>query len=308
MSDRYRKPPARTDVSAPVPPSREAEVRAQDADPSVIAVGIYDIDRAVEHFITEKVKPWVEHQGEVVKVPVMYANPEKWEAIQSRGYHRDEKNRIMLPLIAYRRDDVSERENLKYLRVRRDDVDNRYYFRRKYSGSNRYDQFSRLTNRAPLVEYYSVELPRFVSVNYTVVVWTNYLDQLNDLIAKFVHVDQQMGGDAYKFQMMLDGYDVEVVNETGSDRMAKATIRLHSNAYLVPKSIGTRVNMQKMFSYGVITFGVEAVTDVNRVGELMRRDVQPDIVITNYYLISEQDMHIMTENGLFQLETESTNV
>lgn len=300
MSATYRKPvSAPSEISNTSPVVREMNIRFNTDDTvAIAAIGIKDVDKAVESFIVNMVNPSYTSNNQRTVVPVMYASPEKWNAIQTQGYYRDEKNRLLLPLIAFKRESIQRRDNMWHLRVKRDDVDSRFYFNKKYSQKNRYDQFSKLVNRQPLNEYYSIAMPEFVSISYTIIVWTNYLEQLNDVVANFIHMDQRMGGDSYKFTMMFDSYSVEVINESGADRMAKATIQMHSNAYLVPRDLGKSVNLQKMVSVGMIKFGAEVISDVTDMAKNLQHYVPADIVMSNYYLITEdQLLAILTEDG-----------
>ena len=56
-------------------------------------VGLLDIDSAIFYYFENVIKPRIMEAGEQVKVPVIYANPERWAAIQRQGHIRDNKRK-----------------------------------------------------------------------------------------------------------------------------------------------------------------------------------------------------------------------
>ena len=50
------------------------------------SVTLMDIDGAILHYFEKVIKPSVEDNGENVKVPVIYASPERWKSIQRDGF------------------------------------------------------------------------------------------------------------------------------------------------------------------------------------------------------------------------------
>ena len=59
-------------------------------------IGLMDIDSALFYYFENVIKPEVKENGEQVKVPVIYANPERWAAIQRQGFLRDAKRKIIV--------------------------------------------------------------------------------------------------------------------------------------------------------------------------------------------------------------------
>lgn len=58
-----------------------------------------DMDGAITHYFDKVIKPSVEDNGENVKVPIMYASPERWKAIQRDGFMRDKKDKLLHQLL-----------------------------------------------------------------------------------------------------------------------------------------------------------------------------------------------------------------
>ena len=81
----------------PIPRSqRRARNRGYDRsrnDDNVknLSVGLMDIDATIMYYFNNVIKPKVIENDETVKVPIMYANPERWSMVQQRGYLFDNK-------------------------------------------------------------------------------------------------------------------------------------------------------------------------------------------------------------------------
>ena len=53
------------------------------------SIGLKEIDTAVINHIRNIMKPIVRESNEIIKVPVMYGNEERWKSVRSRGVLRD---------------------------------------------------------------------------------------------------------------------------------------------------------------------------------------------------------------------------
>ena len=104
MARNYRKPELKKTYSSTSDNKefvRAEQVRRDKDDVKDIGIGLEDIDEAFKYFLTNIIKPHITEGGERINVPVLYANSDKWVSIQKNGVLRDEKNRLMLPLIAF---------------------------------------------------------------------------------------------------------------------------------------------------------------------------------------------------------------
>ena len=71
------------------------------------AITLKDIDTSVMNHIKNIMKPTVREANEIISVPVLYANEERWKAVRKNGVLRDKNGSVMLPLIIIRRTDLS---------------------------------------------------------------------------------------------------------------------------------------------------------------------------------------------------------
>ena len=70
------------------------------------------MDSAIMYYFNEVIKPEVEVNKEKVKVPCIYASPERWNQITKQGFLRDKKRQIIVPLIVFKRTGMSRDDNM----------------------------------------------------------------------------------------------------------------------------------------------------------------------------------------------------
>jgi len=196
-----------------------------------ISVALYDVDYAVKWHLETIIRPTVVEEGAVIAVPIMFAAGEKWASVQKHGYLRDSQSKILTPLIMIRRNSVSKREDIQDLKVL-ETPDARITFERRYSKNNRYDRFS-LTRSKPERDYYSVDVPKFVQVEYDLLCWTNNTTQLNEIVEQLIWFDGKAFGDSHKFITNIDPPTFENVNTTGEDRIVRASLAMRTKAHIL---------------------------------------------------------------------------
>ena len=261
MATRYRnedksKPQIiQTQSSTSVDPklNKAKQIRRDKDNVKNVSVGIYDVDSAFKNFLEKDVRPTVEDDGRFFPVPVMYASPEKWASAQRDGFMKDENGMILTPVIVFKRDNLSINTELSKLKVAQNE-DAHQAFERKYTKVNRYDQFSVLTGEVPKKEFLSVERPDYVDLQYEVIVWCDYMEQVNKVVEQIVFFQGRSFGERYKFVIKGDSYSFETIAEMGQDRITKATISLVAKAYIVPEFVGLNNNTKRKISKGKAVF------------------------------------------------------
>ena len=84
-------------------------------------------------------------------------------------------------------------------------------FERKYTNVNKYDQFSILTGENPKREFMSVERPDYVDLQYEVIVWCDYMEQVNKVVEQIVFFQGRSFGERYKFVIKGDSYRLKLL-------------------------------------------------------------------------------------------------
>ena len=211
-----------------------------------VEVGLLDVDASIMYYFNNVIKPTVMEQGEEVKVPLMYANPERWAAIRKTGFMRDSKRQLITPVIAFRRTSMAKRTEIAVDKLDANEPKLHYTFEKKYSAQNRYNRFSTDRGLLPQRELYNVAMPDYVTLNYECVIWTAYIEQMNKIIEKINWADGSYWGEPgkLKFQSNIESFDDSTEMSEG-ERFIKTTFSLQLYGYLVPEAFNDKVNTQK---------------------------------------------------------------
>ena len=240
--------------------NRASEVRRDTDTIKTPTCNIYDIDYAIISYLRETIHPQVEEDGQLIDVPVMFANGEKWSMVQKHGYMRDAKGKLMTPLIFIKRNNIVERDSLKKLDVNINPPGNALTFKNKYTKINKYDRFNVLQGKKPTEEYYISSVPEFIDVTYDLLIWTEYTEQLNSIIEAIMPTGGFAWGTTWKFNTYIGDYGFETMNNTGEDRVVRATLPLTTKATLLFENELRASTFKKQYSVKKINFKSETQT------------------------------------------------
>lgn len=237
--------------------NRANEVRRDNDTIKTPKVTIYDVDYAIMDFMRKEIQPKITENDNVIDVPIIYANGEKWAQIQSKGFMYDAKGKIMTPLISIRRTNVTERDTLKSLGVNQNPADNSLTFQNKFTKTNTYDRFSVMQGRKSKKEYYLAPIPEYVEVGYEMLIWAEYQQQMNEIIEQIIPTNGFAWGTTWKFTTYVSDTSFETVNASGEDRLVRSTLNLRTNAALLMPYEMRRSNLEKRISAKHIKFSNE---------------------------------------------------
>ena len=214
-----------------------------------VEVGLLDVDASIMYYFNNVIKPTVIEQGEEVKVPLMYANPERWATIRKQGFLRDSKRQVITPVIAFKRTSMAKRSEIAVDKLDANDPKLFYSFEKKYTSQNRYNRFSTDRGLLPQRELYNVAMPDYVTLNYECVIWTAYIEQMNKIIEKVNWADGSYWGEPgkLKFQSNIESFEDSTEMSEG-ERFIKTTFSLQLYGYLVPESFNEKINTQKFIT------------------------------------------------------------
>lgn len=278
-SSKYRIPPIKRtrssfidDINSKQDPridlgkARETQIRRDKDKVKSLGITLYDIDFSVKSFIDQKMKIKVEDNGENIDVPTIYANAEKWASIQKNGFLRDKKGKTIVPMISFRRSDVTVVPEMRRNKVATTNQI-RYVMKQPYSTHQPYDRFSTLYDNKKSYEYFVTPAPDYVDVTYDFIMWCEYQTQLNYIIENFIYYTGQSFGEKnfFKFATNLENVTMEDSNTTGQDRLVRANFQLKVHGYLVPKDISTETTTKRIVTPNKIRFVSETFTDINTV-------------------------------------------
>ena len=266
-------PSHRSKSNKPLPRKQRIENRGyhysrKDEDIKNAEVTLMDMDSAIMFYFDEVIKPAVLDNGENVKVPIMYASPERWKAIQRDGFMRDKKRKTITPVIVYRRTSIEKDSEMPVDKLDANTPNLFYAFQKKFSSVNRYDNFHVQRGTVPQREYYNVMMPDYVTLTYEFIVWTSYIEQMNKIVEKIVYSDGAYWGDPNKlrFRSSIDTFtDATEISDT--ERLVRTNFSVTLRGYLLPKgNFDHRSTTQKYITPKKLIFGTETTNVINNVG------------------------------------------
>ena len=243
---------------------RSSQIRHDDDIIRSAKRTIYDIDYAIKWYIENEIQPQIKADDALISVPVMFSNGEKWDNVRRLGYLRDEKGMLQSPLILLKRNSVSENDNQRNLNVNRDVAGNQIIHRQKYNKRNRYeDELFPIPTSQPAAsnEIYLIDVPRYVTVEYEMMLWCDFTTQMNDLIEQiFGYSRFAWGNEGNKYPTTMGSISFETVNTVGEDRLVRATIPLTVRGNLLAEQKTRMSTIKKMYSIKKVSF--DTIVDV----------------------------------------------
>jgi len=230
-------------------------------------VTLMDMDSAIISYFEEVIQPSVEDNGENVKVPIMYASPERWKSIQRNGFIRDKKRKIITPVIVYRRTSVEKDTSVPQDKLDANSPNLFYTFEKKFSQINKYSDFKSDIGLLPQKEYYNVTFPDYVTLSYDFIIWTSYIEQMNKIVERVVYSDGAYWGhpDRMRFRTSIDTF-TDATEIGDSERIVRTNFTVTLRGYLLPKgNFDHRSTTQKFITPKKVIFNAETDSTVTNV-------------------------------------------
>ena len=230
------------------------------------AVTLMDMDSAIIHYFEKVIRPSVVDNGENIKVPIMYASPERWKAIQRDGFMRDKKRQVITPVIVYRRTSIEKDTTLPQDKLDANNPNIFFTFEKKFSQENRYDNFTTQIGTQPSREYYNVTFPDYVTLTYDFIIWTSYIEQMNKIVEKVTYSEGAYWGDPNKmrFRSNIDSF-TDTTEVTDAERLVRTNFTVTLRGHLLPEgNFDHRSTTQKFLTPKKVIFGMETDTTITR--------------------------------------------
>lgn len=226
-------------------------------------VNLKDHDIAILYYFENVIKPFVVLNGQKINVPILYGSPERWKSVQADGFYRDKNGKLIVPLIMFKKDGIEKNRSLGN-KLDANNPSQFQIFETKYNKENRYDNFSVLNNRIPVKQYNAVIIPDYVTITYSCVMFTDYVEQMDKLIESVNFASDSYWGDPQRFQFKtkIDSFSPSVEINQGEDRAIKTNFNIILNGYLIPDVINKDlVDINKLYSKSRIIFTFETTTE-----------------------------------------------
>lgn len=217
-------------------------------------VQLIDIDTTIAEYMVDSIIPNVEENGNQVKVPLLYGNAERWNNARTKGYLRDARGKIQLPLVMFKRNSIDRQDGMAQFK----DVNTLPAYK-KYSKHNRYERFSIQTGASRATEQYEISVPDYVTVTYEVMIWTSFTEHMNAIVEQFQYATDRYWGteNGYKFRTRIDSFDNQQEVGEGSERIIRTSFTMVTNAYLLPETYDDKPTVKKSFNPKKVVWGVE---------------------------------------------------
>lgn len=248
------------------------------------SIGIKDIDESILYYFENVIKPSVEQNGERIPVPVIYGSPERWKSYQKDGFYRDLKGSIMAPLIMFKRDEITKKRNVGN-KLDANQPNNIGVFKKKFTSRMGYDNFSVLTGQKREETYYAVVIPDYVTVTYTCIIFTNYVEQLNKLIEAVEYASDSYWGDPsrFKFKATINSFSSTIETSNETDRIVKSVFTIKLDGYIIPDTIQKDLNAINKFGNKFrLVFNIETTSGIESFSVTMKPVANTNTAFIDY--------------------------
>jgi len=247
--------------------NRADQIRRDDDVIRTVKRTVFDIDYAIKWYIENEIQPQITANKNLIDVPVIFSNGEKWDNVRRLGYIRDEKGMLQSPLIMLKRNSMQERDNTRTLDVNRPQAGNQIIYRTKYNERNRYqDELFPIPTNEPQnsQKIYVVDVPKYVNIEYDMMLWCDFTTQMNDLVDQIIPYGRfAWGNEANKFATAIGSVSFETVNTVGEDRLVRATMPLTVMGTLLSEQETRKSTLRKMYSVKKVVFQTTVDVDEN---------------------------------------------
>ena len=257
-------------------------------------VGLMDMDSSILYYFNEVIKPEVEVNKEKVKVPCLYASPERWASMQRYGYLRDKKRQIISPLIVYKRTAMAKNTDIAIDKLDANKPNIFYSFEKKYTQHNRYDKFSVLQNISPGKEFYNVAMPDYVTLTYEFTIFTSYIEQMNQIVEKINYSDGAYWGEPGKMRFRTQIESFSDATEIEGEKLVKTTFGVTLYGYILPEQYDNQNTTQKYLTPKKIIIREDVDTQFEE-GDTSSATSATDVDFKDIFGISVGNSFILTE-------------
>lgn len=216
---------------------------------------LIDIDTTIFNYIQESIIPKLYQNGELINIPVIYGNAERWADVRKNGHVRDERGTVQAPLIVFKRGSIERSDSIPYFKDGTVMPSIALYSRK-----NRYERFNIHNDIKPIYEIYNIAVPTYVTITYDVIALTSFTEHMNKILEQFQYASNRYWGnkDGYRFYSKIDSLDsVQEVNDSEA-RIIKTEFSITVNAFIIPTEHKNKLTIDRTYSSKKIIHTVES--------------------------------------------------
>ena len=98
----------------------------------------------------------------------------------------------------------------------------------------------------PSKQFYNIIMPKYVTLTYEAIVFTEYLEQMNKIVEAIQYSEGAYWGDAekFKFRCNIESFDNAIEMDAAGDRLIKTTFNMTFLGYIIPDSINKEISLE----------------------------------------------------------------
>ena len=248
---------------ANIPFNRSTKMSFKGDTVKPYTVGIKDIDESIVYYFENVIRPTVIQNNERIAVPIMYGSPERWKSIQKDTYLRDRKGAIMMPMIIFKRDNIEKNRTL-YNKLDSNQPNLYTSWQKSYNDKNLYSNFNLLNNRIPTKQFIANVVPDYVTLTYSCIIQTYYVEQLNKIIEAINYASDSYWGDPerYKFRARINNFATVTELVQSQERLVRGTFQINMYGYIIPEVVQKDLSSIKKYNdKSKIIFSMETTSE-----------------------------------------------
>ena len=169
----------------------------------------------------------------------------------------------MMPIIVIKRDNITKNRSLTNKLDA--NMPNLYTaWQKTYNDKNFYSNFNVLNNRVQTKQFVANVVPDYVTIQYSVIVQTYYMDQLNKIVESCNYASDSYWGDPerFKFKASIDSFTNVNTVAQNEERVVRSTFTINMYGYIIPDIIQKDLASVKKFnSKSKIIFSMETTSN-----------------------------------------------
>jgi hypothetical protein len=234
---------------ANLPFNRSEQMSFKGDDVKLFTIGLKDIDESIMYYFDNVIRPFVIQNGERIAVPIIYGSPERWKSMQKDTYLRDKKGAIMMPIIVFKRDNLEKNRSLAN-KLDANQPNLYTTFQKAYNSKNFYSNFNLLNNRVPTKQYIANVVPDYVTLTYSCIIQTYYVEQLNKIIEAINYASDSYWGnpERFKFKALIDSFATVTQLQQSQERLVRGNFTLKMHGYIIPETVQKDLNSIKKYN------------------------------------------------------------
>ena len=251
---------------ANIPFNRSTKMSFKGDNVKPFSIGIQDIDESIMYYFNNVIKPSVIQNNERIAVPIIYGSPERWKSIQKDTFLRDQKGALLMPLIVFKRDSLEKNRSIAN-KLDANQPNLYTTFQKVYNEKNFYSNFNILNNRIPTKQFIANVVPDYVTLTYSCIIQTYYIEQLNKIIEAINYASDSYWGDPerFKFRARIDNFTTVTELVKSQERLVRGTFQIKMYGYIVPDIIQKDLTAIKKYNEkSKIIFGLEVTSQPER--------------------------------------------